>query len=69
VIFVTRLDGKKIVINAEIIEIIEETPETIVTMTSGRKVTVKEKIDEVVSKVIAYKQEIGLPLIKKQENS
>jgi len=68
-IFVTRLDGKRIVINAEIIEIIEETPETIVTMTTGRKVTVKEKIDEIVDKVKSYKQEIVLPVIKKQENS
>lgn len=68
-IFVTRFDGKKIVINAEIIEIIEETPETIVTLTTGKKVTIKEKIDEVVQKVKAYKMETALPLIKKQENT
>jgi flagellar protein FlbD len=68
-IFVTRFDGKRIVINAEIIEIIEETPETIISMTTGRKVTVKEKIDEVVLKVKEYKKETALPLIKKQENT
>jgi flagellar protein FlbD len=67
-IFVTHLDGKKFVINADIIEIIEETPDTMVTTTTGKKITVKEKLDEVVQKVLAYKKETFLPVIKKQEN-
>jgi flagellar protein FlbD len=66
-IFVTRFDGKKIVVNGELIEMIEATPDTIITMTTGKKVTVKENIDEVVSAVKIYKKEINLPLIKEPE--
>lgn len=66
-IFVTRFDGKKIVVNGELIEMIENTPDTIITMTTGKKLTVKEKIEEVVSAVKSYKKEINLPLIKESE--
>jgi flagellar protein FlbD len=66
-IFVTRFDGKKIVVNGELIEMIENTPDTIITMTTGKKLTVKEKTEEVVSAVKSYKKEINLPLIKETE--
>ncbi len=66
-IFVTRFDGKKIVVNAELIEMVENTPDTIITMTTGKKITIKEKIDEVVSLVKTYKKELNLPLIKENE--
>jgi flagellar protein FlbD len=64
---VTRFDGKKIVVNGELIEMIESTPDTIISMTTGKKVTVKENIDEVVAAVKNYKKEINLPLIKENE--
>jgi flagellar protein FlbD len=66
-IFVTRFDGKKIVVNGELIEMIENTPDTILTMTTGKKLTVKEKPEEVVAAVKSYKKEINLPLIKETE--
>lgn len=66
-IFVTRFDGKKIVVNGELIEMIENTPDTIITMTTGKKLTVKEKPEEVVAAVKSYKKEINLPLIKENE--
>ena len=66
-IFVTRFDGKKIVVNGELIEMIENTPDTIITMTTGKKLTVKEKPEEVVAAVKSYKKEINLPLIKETE--
>lgn len=67
-IFVTRIDGKKIVVNAELIEIIEETPETMITTMTGKKIVLKEKINEVVEKVKMYKKDINKPLILKNEN-
>jgi flagellar protein FlbD len=66
-IFVTRFDGKKIVVNGELIEMIENTPDTIITMTTGKKLTVKEKPEEVMAAVKSYKKEINLPLIKETE--
>jgi Uncharacterized protein, possibly involved in motility len=55
---VTRLNNEKITINAEFIEKIEETPDTVITLTSGSKLVVKESRQEVKNLVILYKKEI-----------
>ena len=55
---VTRLNDKKLIINAELIEKIEESPDTIITLTNGNKVIVKESRQEVKNLVILYKKEI-----------
>ena len=55
---VTRLKGAKIIINAELIEMVEETPDTVITLTSGKKLIVAESSDEVVNLVINYKRKI-----------
>lgn len=44
------------VLNAEIIETIEETPDTVVTLVNGKKLIVDEPMDEVVRRVMAYRQ-------------
>ena len=44
------------VLNAEIIETIEETPDTVVTLINGKKLIVEEKMDEVVQKVMRYRR-------------
>jgi flagellar protein FlbD len=56
VITVTRLDGGELVVNAELIELVEATPDTHLTLTDGRKLIVQETPDMVVSKVIAYRR-------------
>lgn len=55
---VTRLNDTKVIINAELIEKIEEAPDTIITLTSGSKIIVKESRQEVKNLVILYKKEI-----------
>lgn len=52
---VSRLDGSELVINAELIELIEPTPDTIITLTTERKLIVRESVDEVIARVIAYR--------------
>jgi len=52
---VTRLDETEIVINAELIESVEETHDTIITTTTGKKYRVKETADEVVDKIMKYR--------------
>jgi flagellar protein FlbD len=59
-ISVTRLNGKTITINALMIETIEETPDTMLTLTTGKKIMVLEKVTDVVSLVQSYLQLIGL---------
>ncbi|MZQ81583.1 flagellar protein D [Paenibacillus sp. 5J-6] len=58
-ISLTRLNGKAIILNAILIESIEETPDTMITLTTGKKITVLEKAEVVVSLVRTYMQEIG----------
>ena len=55
---VTRLKGKKMMINAELIETVEETPDTVITLTNGKKFVVSESAEEVTSLVIGYKRKI-----------
>lgn len=52
------LNHKKMILNAEHIEKIEEVPETLITLTNGKKYMVLEPIDEVVNKVLEYKRRI-----------
>ena len=55
---VTKMNEKKVVVNAELIESIEETPDTVITLSYGKKVIVKESRQEVKNLVILYKKEI-----------
>jgi len=56
VIKVTRLNGSVLVINADLIEMIEERPDTIVTLTNEHRFVVKESIDELLERVEAYRR-------------
>ncbi len=55
---VTKLNGMKLSINAELIELVEETPDTVISMTTGRKIIVKESRQDVENLVILYKRKI-----------
>ena len=55
---VTRLNGKKFVVNASQIRFVESTPDTMITLNSGDKVMVQESIDQVVALVIQYERQI-----------
>jgi len=54
VIALTRLNGKRFVLNADLIRTIEENPDTIITLTSGDHLVVKEPMREVVARSIEY---------------
>lgn len=55
---VTRLNDTKLLVNAELIELVEETPDTVITLTTGRKLVVKESRQEVRDLVKFYKRDI-----------
>lgn len=55
---VTRLNGKGLTINSDLIEMIEETPDTVITLTTGKKIIVKESRQEVKNLVKLYEKEI-----------
>jgi flagellar protein FlbD len=63
-ILVTKIDGQKIVINAEEIETIEIGPNSVISMKSGRKYLVKETYEEITNLVVEYKKKLNYPTEK-----
>jgi flagellar protein FlbD len=61
-IVVTSLHEHTFVINADLIESIEETPDTMIRMTTGKKIVVKESVAEVVQKVVDFKRRCFFPM-------
>lgn len=57
-IIVSRLNGERFGINAEHIERIEETPDTVLTLVEGRKYIVRESLEEVIERVVAYRARV-----------
>lgn len=54
----TKLNRADFILNCELIETIESTPDTVITTTTGKKYVVAETIEEVVDKVLQYKGNI-----------
>ena len=52
----TRLDGREILLNEDYIEIVEETPDTVVTFQNTHRLIVRENIDEILEKIREYKK-------------
>ncbi len=67
-----KLHGEDIVVNAELIEYVESTPDTTITLTTGHKLMVRETVDELIDKVIAYRRKAygicrDLPIVTDRE--
>ncbi|MFN0070963.1 MAG: flagellar FlbD family protein [Chloroflexota bacterium] len=54
-ITVSRLDGTELVINAELIEFIETTPDSVITLVDGKKLVVLESAQKIVERVMDYR--------------
>ena len=55
---ITKLNGIKTLINPDLIEMVESTPDTVITMTTGRKIIVKESRQEIRNLVKLYRKDI-----------
>lgn len=55
---VTKMNGGSITVNADLIETVEETPDTIITLTTGKKIIVKESRQQIKNLVLSYKRKI-----------
>jgi len=64
-IHVTRINGKKLVLNADLIESMESTPDTVITLMGGNKYVVAEKPEEIIKKVTEYKRQCH-PLFREE---
>ena len=68
-ILVTRLNGSIFFINAELIQTVESTPDTIITLISKEKMVVKESAETIVERIIEYKRQVNNNRISNKENS
>lgn len=59
-IILTRLNATNFILNCELIETVEATPDTVITTINGKKIVVTETVDEVIEKVVQYKRTILL---------
>ena len=53
-----NLSGKTFVLNAELIQSVEASPDTVITLTNGNRFVVKDSVEEVLGKVVEYKRKI-----------
>ncbi len=57
-IALTRLNDKRLVVNAELIKTVEETPDTMITLINGDHLIVKEPMEEIVRKAVEYGRQL-----------
>lgn len=60
----TKLNDRKIMVNCDMIESVEETPDTVVTLNTGKKLIVKENRQEIRNLVILFRQEINKKILR-----
>lgn len=57
-ILITKFDGRQVMLNPEQIQTIESTPDTVITLTTGAQLVVKDKVDELVAAFKSYKRSL-----------
>jgi len=55
---VTKINGQKILVNQDLFEVVEETPDTVITLTTGKKIIVKESRQDIKNLVKSYRKDI-----------
>ena len=50
----TRLDGKEFLLNAQLIETVSETPDTVIVLSNGHSMIVRESMNEITTRIIEY---------------
>ncbi len=55
-ISLTRLNGARFVLNAELIRVVEQNPDTVITLLGGEHIVVRESMREVVARSIEYRR-------------
>ena len=61
-IVVTRFNGSQIYVNAELIQTVEGTPDTVITLTTGVQLVVHETPQVILERIMDYRRKIHMPL-------
>ncbi len=60
----TRLNGTKFLLNSDLIELVDANPDTVIVLSTGKKLIVKESRQEVKNLVLSYKRDVYASLFK-----
>ena len=63
---VTRLNGEQFYINADLIQFIEQAPDTVITLVNAKKLTVKEKPDAIIDAIVEYRRRL-FPFVSEEQ--
>ena len=58
---VTRLNRSSLILNSDLIEFIETAPDTVITLTNDRKITVQETVEEIIDRIRAWRRSLLSP--------
>lgn len=61
-ITVTRMNESSLVVNADLIEFIEAIPETSISLTTGKKLMVRESVDDIIVRIAQFRQQCDIRL-------
>jgi flagellar protein FlbD len=61
-ILVTRFNGSQLYVNAELIQTVEGTPDTVITLTTGVQLIVHEAPQVILDRIMTYRRQIHMPL-------
>lgn len=68
-ILVHRLKGQRMFLNADLVESIEETPDTVVTLVDGRRLVVGDSADELASRIVEFRASILVSATEMREGA
>jgi flagellar protein FlbD len=60
---VTRLDHTPMIVNPDLIIFMEETPDTVITLSNGEKILVQERVSEIIRRVIQFRRSVFNPAL------
>ncbi|MDX2013839.1 MAG: flagellar FlbD family protein [Myxococcaceae bacterium] len=63
VIILTRLDGQRVAVNEDLLVFAEQTPDTVLTMTSGQRLMVKEGLPDIVDRIASFRRQSTVPVV------
>ena len=54
----TRLNGQPLVLNSDLIKLIENTPDSVITLVNGEKIVVKETGEQVLERIVEFRRRV-----------
>jgi flagellar protein FlbD len=60
-LWLTRFDGTRFVLNADLIEMMEQTPDTVITLTNGHHLVVRESVENILRELVSFRQQALTP--------